>query len=227
MKVTLCVGGSVLVPEEVDEVTLKKTVKAVKALVKAGHQVHLVVGGGATARKYIQMAKVAGASQVDQDLMGIAATRLNARLVIAALGRLAAQEVMVTVESAVNQTTRGLIPVMGGVSPGQTTDAVAASLAARSGSDLLIFVTDVDGIYTEDPKKSPKAQKIEKMTTEELVKRFGSGKMAPGMKAPVDPLAAKLIHRHGMKTIILGKRELDNLVYIVEGGKHSGTTVVA
>ncbi|MFN4132934.1 MAG: UMP kinase [Candidatus Hadarchaeales archaeon] len=226
MKVTLCVGGAILAPEEVNVEVIRKIVDAVEAMVKAGHQVNIVVGGGVIARKYIQKAREIGVPQAEQDKIGIAATRLNAQLLISALGKLAAPDVITTAEAAISASARGLVPVMGGVSPGQTTDAVAAFLAAQSGSDILVFVTDVDGIYTEDPKKNPSAQKIDKMTTEELVRKFGSEKMTPGMHTVVDPLASRLIHQYRVNTIVIGEKDLDNLLDILRGGKHSGTTIL-
>ncbi|MEM3402481.1 MAG: UMP kinase [Candidatus Hadarchaeales archaeon] len=226
MKITICIGGAALAPEEIDAEVLRKTVQAIGEMVEAGHQVYVVVGGGGVARKYIQRAREMGMSQAEQDKIGIAATRLNAQLLISALGKLAAPDVMTTAEAAISASTKGLVPVMGGVSPGQTTDAVAAFLAMKSGSDLLIFITDVDGIYAEDPKKNPLAQKIEKMTTEELVKKFGGEKMIPGMKTVIDPLASRLIHQYKINTVVIGKKDLDNLLNIASGGQHSGTTIV-
>jgi len=117
------------------------------------------------------------------------------------------------------------VPVMGGTTPGHTTDAVAAMLAKASRSDLLIFFSDVDGIYTTDPKLDPKAKKIESMTTRELAKRFATVKAEPGMKTIIDPIAAKLVERSKFKTLVMGAHEIKRLPKILEGAGHSGTTV--
>ena len=114
---------------------------------------------------------------------------------------------------------------MGGTTPGHTTDAVAAMLAKASRSDLLIFFSDVDGIYTTDPKLDSKAKKIESMTTRELAKRFATVKAEPGMKTIIDPIAAKLVERSKFKTLVMGAHEIKRLPKILEGAGHSGTTV--
>ena len=62
------------------------------------------------------------------------------------------------------------IVVMGGVSPGQTTDAVSAILAERVHADRLVIATSVEGVYTADPEIDPSAKMIDVMTPKELVK---------------------------------------------------------
>jgi uridylate kinase len=114
---------------------------------------------------------------------------------------------------------------MGGTAPGQTTDAVAAALAHVSGSDLLIFITDVDGIYTADPKKDPSAQKIIRLTTKDLLRMFGRVRQSPGMNVILDSVAVKLISRYKLKTLVLPASDLERLPRILAGEPHSGTTV--
>jgi uridylate kinase len=214
-----------LVPKEPDASLIKETARVVGLLKKQGHSVFIVVGGGHQARLYIQQAKELGLSSAGMDRIGIAVTRLNASMLIAALGKIAEPEPPRTVEAAVEASFRDKVPVMGGTEPGQTTDAVAAMLASTSRSDLLIFFSDVDGVYTDDPKVNKDAKKIQEMTTKDLLKMFGSRKLEPGTKVLIDPMAARLIDRFGIKTLAMGKSEIGRLPDILAGAEHSGTTI--
>ena len=225
MRVTLCFGGSILAPEELDVDCVRTIAQALRALKSQKHEILVVTGGGKPSRKYIDAARKLKASSTYCDLIGIDVTRLNARLLIAALGDLAEPEPLNTFEAAIRVMLGGKVPVMGGTMPGQTTDAVAAMLASSSRSELLVFFTDVGGIYTTDPKLDPKAKKLEKVTVQELM-RLVSVKMKPGINMVIDPVGAKLIQRTGIRTLVLGVHEIKRLPEILRGAKHSGTTIV-
>ena len=183
------------------------------------------MGGGKPSREFIAAARRLGAKRATCDLVGIDATRLNARLLIAALGRPASREPVRTYEGAIEELKRGRIPVMGGTRPGHTTDTVAATLARVSKSDLLVFFTDVGGVYTADPKVDPNARKLDCITARELVRLVSGVKMEPGMRAIVDPIGARVIERSSIPTLVLGPKELMRLPTIIKGGRHSGTAV--
>lgn len=226
MRVTICVGGSILAPDGPDVECISGLARALYKLRLDKHEVLVVTGGGGIARRYIEAGKRLNLPSSKLDMLGIDVTRLNARMLILALGDLASPEPVKTFEDAIHASLKNKIPVMGGTMPGQTTDAVAAMLAKASVSDLLIFISDVDGIYTADPKKDPSAKKIERMTSRELAAQFGWVKGEPGMKTPVDPVAAKIIERLKVRTIFIGKEEIGRLREIVRGEPHSGTTIV-
>jgi uridylate kinase len=226
MRVTICFGGSVIAPEKPNTDLIQEIAKTVSILKSKNYEILIVTGGGGPARMYIEAAKRLGAPNVELDKIGIDVTRLHARMLISALGEIAEPEPMTTVEAAVRAAFKNKVPVMGGTKPGHTTDYVAAMLAKYSGSELLIFFSDVDGVYTADPKRDPKAKKIETMTTKELGKRFATVKAEPGMKTIIDPIAAKLIERSKFKTLVMGAHEIKRLPKILEGAGHSGTTIV-
>jgi len=226
MRVTLCIGGSVLAPSGLDVEFTKKLAGIVRRLVQEGHEVSIVVGGGAPARMYIEAGQRLLFPSVKLDEFGIAVTRLNAKFLALALGDICEREPLETIEEAFFVLASGKVPLMGGTTPGQTTDAVAAMLASSLGSELLIFVTDVDGIYDKDPKHHPDARKIREMKTVDLLNLFGKTKISPGINVVIDPVAAKLIHLHKLKCIVIGKEEIDNLPSILSGGPHAGTTIL-
>jgi uridylate kinase len=227
MRVTICLGGSIIVPHNPDIECIRESVEALRELRARKHDSLVVVGGGRTARTYIDVASKLKASDPYCDLIGIDSTRLNARLLIAALGELTEPNPAATFEAANRLALRGKIPVMGGTHPGQTTDAVAAMLASSSRSELLVFFTDVDGVYTADPKMDPSARKFETMTAHQLVGLVSGVRMEPGIKVVIDPIAAKIIERSRIRTLVLSRKEIKRLPEIVAGGSHSGTTILA
>jgi len=225
MRITICFGGSIVAPGNPDIACIRDIVTTVRKLRSQKHEVLIVVGGGELARVYINAARELGIPGIDQDHIGIAATRLNAQLLISALGDLAEPAPVTVFEKAVRAMLRDKIPVMGGTTPGQTTDAVAAMLAQASKSELLIFFTNVDGVYTADPKVDPKAKKIVRMSADELARLVGSEEFKPGMKAIMDPVAVKLIQRANMETLVMGSHEIKRLPEILNGAKHTGTII--
>src|SRR3989304_4972110 len=165
MKIGISVGGSVLArtlsPEK-----FKTYAAAIKEISKK-NTVFIVTGGGKAARDYIGISRELGADEATCDLIGIELTRLNARLLIAALGDDAYYEPPLNYKEAKNAGLTGKIVVMGGVAPGQTTDAVSAILAEYIGADLLVNATSIDGVYTGDPKKKKEEKKFDPLTTQQ------------------------------------------------------------
>lgn len=225
MRVTICLGGSTFNPEGLETETIEEMIEAVNELREKNHEILMITGGGNTSRTYIKAGKKLDISDEKLDQLGIMATRLNARLLISALGDIAGQEPLQDFEKAIKILNDGRIPVLGGIKPGQTTDAVAAELANVSGSDLLIFFTDVDGIYTSDPKKDEDAEKIDRMTPSELGDLMSKMKFTPGINAIIDPRAGEIMRRTDIRTLVLGKDEIKRLPQIIEGSEHSGTEI--
>ncbi|MDZ7700872.1 MAG: UMP kinase [Halobacteriales archaeon] len=225
MKVVLSIGGSVLAPDlEPDRV--REYADAVERLVEAGCSLGVVVGGGGVAREYIRSARALGANEIQLDQLGIAVTRLNARLLIAALGDRAAVSPADDYDEAVETMRRGEVAVMGGAIPGQTTDAVSAAIAEQVEADLLVFATSVDGVYSADPNENDDVEHYPELTAGELVEVISGIEMAAGSSAPVDLLGAKLIERSGMRTIVLDGADPDAVVDAVLAGEHAGTDIL-
>jgi len=222
MKIVVSVGGSVLAralsPEK-----FRSYAAELKAIAKK-NTVFIVTGGGKAARDYINVARKLDADEATCDFIGIEVTRLNARLLIAALGDDAYYEPPRDYKEAKNASLYGKIVIMGGVTPGQTTDAVSALLAEYIGADLLINATAIDGVYTSDPKKNKDAKKFETMTPQQLIEIVMKTEMVAGANSPVDLLAAKIIERSNIKTIVLNGEDPKNIVDAASG-KHKGTII--
>lgn len=225
MRVVVSIGGSVLAPD-LDENRVRRHAAAIERLLEAGVSVGIVVGGGGVAREYIGAARALGANEIALDDIGIAVTRLNARLLIAALEEVAAPTPIESYEEGLEAMRRGDVPVLGGVTPGQTTDAVSAALAEYVEADLLVYATSVPGVFSADPEEDEDATHFESMSARELVDVIVDTELVAGSSAPVDLLAAKLIERSRMRTIVLDGTDPDRIVDAVITGDHEGTDVV-
>jgi len=220
MIIVLSVGGSVISHGQHRFAEYSKVLKTLSS----DHTVFVVVGGGATARDYIEKARTFGADEAFCDAIGIGVTRLNARLLIAAMGHDAYPAPPATQEDAVVASLSGRIVIMGGTIPGHTTDAVAAILAECAHADLLINATATDGIYTKDPKKHPDAVKMDEISPEQLVRLIAAEKMGAGANLPLDMLAAKIIERSGIPTVVIDGSDPSNVLSAVRG-EEIGTCV--
>ncbi len=225
MRAVVSVGGSVLVPD-LDSGRVTAYADVFESLLEEGYELGLVVGGGRVARKYIGAARDIGANEMALDQLGIGVTRLNARLLIAALGERAAPTPPEDYEVAATALHRGDVPVMGGLVPGQTTDAVAAALAETVNADLLVYATSVPGVYSADPDKDPDATRYDEISTGELVDVIGGIEMSAGSNAPVDILAAKIIQRSNTRTLVLDGSDPDRVRRAITDDDHDGTEVV-
>jgi uridylate kinase len=221
MKVVISVGGSVIAPTLSQEKFVEYA-NVIKELTKE-NTVLVVTGGGKAARDYIQAARSLGASEAVCDLIGIALSRVNAQLLVSALSNAAFQDIPHDYREAA--MTSHKVVVMGGVAPGQTTDAVSAILSEYVQTDLLVIATSVDGVYTADPYVNKDAKKLDEVTTGELVKIVMSDEMKAGVKTVIDPLAAKIIERSKISAVVVDGREPQILLDIV-AGKRVGTRII-
>ncbi|MCQ1536256.1 UMP kinase [Methanosarcina sp. KYL-1] len=205
MLIVLSLGGSILA-KDLDSDRFLKYAEALRNLSKK-HTLLVITGGGEAARNYIGAARAMGADEVTCDYIGIEITRLNARLLIAALGPDAYPEIPASYLEASKALGSGKIVVMGGITPGQTTDAVSAILAEFLRADLLTIATSIDGVYSADPKNDPSAVKYDKISPEKLISIVMAIEMKAGSKSPVDPVAAKIIERCKLDTLVLDARD--------------------
>ncbi len=203
-RIVISLGGSVLIPTLEDN-----CINAFPSRIwrlQAQHQVWVVVGGGTEARRYIGVARKLGIDESTADELGIMVTRINATLLMGALEDNAYPRIALTYDDAVEFAESGKIVVMGGVTPGQTTDAVAALLAERVRADLIINWTSVDGIYSADPKKDPGAVKHSRLTPGELQAIIREDRLEAGSNTVFDTLAAKILARSGIPLVVLDGR---------------------
>ncbi|MEO6536114.1 MAG: UMP kinase [Candidatus Paceibacterota bacterium] len=222
--IVVSVGGSLIVPDGVDSEFLTSFRATILDHVTRGFSFYIVVGGGKTARNYQQAGEqVAGdLDKEDLDWLGIHSTRLNAHLLRTLFKDVAQDKI-------VKNPTRGLrgndaVIIGAGWKPGWSTDYCAVLAAKKLGAKKLVNLSNIDYVYTADPRKDPTAQKIEKIgwaDFRELIPK----EWDPGLSSPFDPVAAKEAeHLHLEVAIINGKKlhEFDNYV---DGKDFVGTII--
>lgn len=192
----------------------------------------LIAGGGATARKYIEAGRGLGLDQASLDELGIAGSRLNARLLIGGLTGLASEKIptslpeMIEELELVHSSPKKRVVVCGGLHPGQSTNAVGAIISEATRADEFINATDVDGVYDKDPRRFSDAQKLIAISVAELERILGSESIEAGMYDLMDPVALKIIARSKIPTRII-KCEAETLRSLLIGdGATIGTKIV-
>ena len=220
----MSIGGSILIQDKDDITYIRKLAKVLIGKT-ANHKLYVITGGGRVAREYIRIGRELGASETYLDEVGIEVTRLNARLLITALGDHAYHVPARTIEEALHAGKTHQIVVMGGLHPGFTTDAVSAMIAERVGAARLINATSVAGVFTADPKKDPRAKKLDRMTFDELIEIVDKTEHRAGPSIVFDPLAAKIVKRAGIRTLVCDGRDLPMLMSAIENRDFSGTTI--
>jgi uridylate kinase len=224
-KVVISLGGSILMPT-LEKNTLREYVPVLRKIAQE-HRLFVVVGGGGEARRYIGIVRDLGIDEGTADEIGILITRLNATMLIAALGDDAYPKVAESHADARKFAESGKIVVMGGITPGQTTDAVAAVLAERVGAAVFINATSVDGIYTADPKKDKNATRFDAITPRQLLEIVGGTALGAGSNNVLDIVAARVVERSNIPLVVLDGRDPKNLQNAILKGKFIGTVVSA
>jgi len=220
----LSIGGSVIAPEKPDSTFISKLAQSIEKLHSEGYAFAIVVGGGKIARNYIAAAKSLGAGNYSLDWIGILATRLNALVLIQAIEK-AHPAVLTSIDQASEVIARGKIPVFGGLMPGFTTDAIAA-LVAEALSGEYINLTNVDGIYSSDPKENPRARFFEEISYEKLLSLMKLAGSKPGQNLVIDVPACLILKRSTIPSIVLDGKDLENFENAVRGLDFKGTRIV-
>src|SRR5438445_2086643 len=156
-KVVVSLGGSVLVPGD-DDARYLRDLAALFRDVSTRVKLFVVTGGGRIARYYIETGRALGIGERTLDEFGIAVTRLNARLLAAALNGRANREPAKTYAEAAALGRRHAIVIMAGTRPGHTPDRVSASLAPLVHRARILNAKSVPRVRTPQPEKDPHAQ---------------------------------------------------------------------
>jgi len=224
MNITIKISGHIIFPSLSSTSKFKGYVDCIKAVKELGHTPFIVMGGGEPARYYIRIARENGMDESTCDQMGIAVANINAKIFARALGDIACQFIPTDFDMLDHAISTGKIVVMGGLQPGQSTNAVAAVLAERSASKLFINTTTVDGMYDSDPKKNPKAKKLTKISIKEVAKILDLSGARAGEHELLDQVAIKIIERSGIITKIIDGKDPKNILKSINGG--IGTTIL-
>jgi len=181
---------------------VKAVAQVIRDSIKEAEIPAVITGGGEAARRYIDYAKNLGADQSTLDELGTDVARINAKLLIVALGQSAYPYPPHTLDEAVKASFTGRVVVAGGFQPGQSTNAVAALLAERLSASLFVNATDVEGVYDKDPRRYSDAKLLREISVVEL-RRILEGEIYAGTYELMDPLALKIIERSKIPTRII------------------------
>lgn len=232
----LSIGGSIINPGEPDVKFLAEFSTEIRNWLKENPEEKLVfvAGGGAPARIYQQALKdvlvesgeIVNVKQetVDagQDWLGIMATRINAQLLKEIFGDLCQDEVNMNPEGVVSLT--GRILVGSGYLPGYSSDKDAVVLAKALQADTVINLSNIEKVYSDDPKKDPNAVPLDEISWKDYRAKVGDT-WTPGMNTPFDPIASKLAEKSGIRVICAKGTNIDNTMAILKGEEFVGTII--
>jgi uridylate kinase len=222
-RVLLKVSGEALMGSQsygIDVGTVERIAADVKEAVNAGVQVCLVIGGGNIFRGLSGAA--AGIDRSTADYMGMLATIMNALAMQAALER---AELPTRVQSAIPMMSicepyirrrairhmekgRVVIFAAGTGNPFFTTDTAAALRAAEMSCNAMMKATQVDGVYSADPKRDPSAERYDFLTYHDVLAR--------DLKV-MDASAISLSRENGIPIIVFSIHERGNLTAVLTG----------
>ncbi|MCK5023375.1 MAG: UMP kinase [Candidatus Aenigmarchaeota archaeon] len=226
MRIVFDMGGSIICPEGTPDINfVKKFSKFLIGLKKKRHGIIIVTGGGRVAKNYIKAAREFKPDEDILDSIGILGTRMNANVIISALGKHAYRNVAETREDLEHGINSGKIVVMGGTVPGQTTDAVSVAAAQFFSAKMIIIGTDVKGIYDKDPDKYKNAKLLKKISAKKLFKMVNVKKHTAGPLTIMDPVAAKLLCKNKIKTVVLNGRDLANIQKAIKNERFVGSVI--
>lgn len=220
----ISIGGSIIIPKEGFDIEfLKKFRNLIVSRVKKGERFMLVIGGGATCRQYQQAAKMAAnVSDTDLDWLGISATHFNAQFVRLLFKDLAYPEIISDPTKKI-KTSKPII-IAGGWKPGCSTDRDAVLLAKTYGAKEVINASNINFVYTADPKKDANAKPIPKMTWAQMKNVVGD-MWNPGANLPFDPLATKEAGKLNLKVSFVKGTDLKEFENILNKKEFQGTVI--
>jgi uridylate kinase len=204
----------------IDLATVDRIASEIKEARNIGTQVCAVIGGGNIFRG--MKAADAGMERATADYMGMLGTIMNALAMQNALEKIG---VFTRVQSAIPMTTvcepyirrrairhmekgRVVIFAAGTGNPFFTTDTAAALRAAEMGVDAIMKGTQVDGVYAEDPKKNPVAQRYDRLSHTEVLSRE--------LKV-MDASAVALARDSNIRIVVFNIHEKMNFVRVLQG----------
>ncbi len=227
----VALGGSLLRPEEESgrEKWFSDLLDLCAELQENGQHLGIVVGGGLPAREAIALANPFVVDVHALDEIGIAATRINATI-IQQLLKVSDLDVATSIPHDCDRAS-GLLGehhfvVMGGTTPGHTTDAVAVEFAIKSSAERCIIATNVSHVYDKDPRTNDDASPVSQLTLVQLGEICGLGKpRQAGASVVVDPVAVEWAIEANLAMCVLDGRAIDLLAAALYGREFSGTNI--
>ncbi|MDP3964203.1 MAG: UMP kinase [bacterium] len=205
--VIVSLGGSLIVPDKIDRRFLARFRQSIERFISApGRRVIIVTGGGGLNRTYNAVAStLARPRPMDLDWLGIATTKVNAELVRILFGNKAHPRILGDPHVFVKTSKKILVGA--GWEPGRSTDFDAVVLARTYGATEVINLTNIDKVYTADPKLDPKAVPVDEVTWREYLTMIPQ-KWTPRLNTPFDPVASRMASRLNLRVAIINGRKM-------------------
>lgn len=220
----ISLGGSLISTQDgVDVEFLKKLRAFIVKRFTRGERFILVCGGGKVCRDYQKALKgITKVESNDLDWIGITTTYLNADLIRLIFKEYSFPSVVNTPDIK-HPFKEKIMPACGN-KPGHSSDNDAVHLAFTYGAFQVINLTNVDKVYTGDPREDKTAKPLENVSWAEYLKIVGS-KWSPGANYPFDPVASKFAAKNGIAVTIARGGDFKNLANILDGKKFVGTLI--
>lgn len=223
--IVISVGGSLIVPDAIDTNFLAALKDLIETETATGRRFILIAGGGKTARRYADAAAaVAPLENEDLDWLGIHATRLNAHLVRTVFRELAHPVLVTNPDDILDVPETAKLIIAAGYRPGSSTDLRAIQIAERVGAAKVINLSNIEYVYTADPKTDPTATKIEDITWTEF-RQLIPAEWDPGLNSPFDPIAAREAQAKNIEVACIDGTKLISLKNYLEGKPFTGTRI--
>jgi uridylate kinase len=221
--VVVSLGGSIIVPDDVDVAFLKRFRELVLKHVRTGKRFVIISGGGKICRRYqAAAAKITKLAYEDLDWLGIHATRFNAHLLRTIFRGQAHPRIIKNPTEKINFSEKILIGA--GWKPGFSTDYDAVIMAKNFKAKRLANLSNINYVYDRDPKYHKGARPIKEISWSGFRKIVGN-KWDPGANLPFDPVASKEAQKLGLEVAIVNGRDLKNLDRYLSGKAFRGTVI--
>ncbi|TFF98995.1 MAG: UMP kinase [Promethearchaeota archaeon] len=225
MNVVIKIGGSLLFNKDkkLDSKKIAEFCKIIKSRPNF-EKIVIVCGGGIVSREYINAVRSFKGNEALCDLFGIEISRINSKLMIAALQDIAYPQVPKSIEELSTAILIKKIVVMGGLQPGQSTTSVAFEVAEFINAEELVVLTDVDGIYDKDPKRFNDAKLLKSLNYSELqeiiLNSTGDKQAAAGEYRIFDAVSLQILKRCKINVIFMSGKNLDEFKKLWNGEKN-------
>jgi len=221
-RVVIKLSGSVF-SENATKTSLQKYAAMFKSISRKT-QLVVVAGGGHIARHYINLARSLGVDEASLDELGIEVSRLNAQLLVYALGKQANPQIPKNLKEVVEAVGTGKIVVTGGLHPGQSTNATSVQIAEKINAGMFINATDVDGVYDADPKTHKNAKLLKTVKLRNLRNMLVHESTMAGAYDLMDIVALKVIERSRIPTRVI-KADVNAIKRAIKGAD-VGTKII-
>lgn len=224
--IVMSVGGSLIVPDGIDTQFLSSFKHLIESQTSdTGRRFIIITGGGKTARRYADAAKeVTLLDNEDLDWLGIHATRLNGHLLRTIFKDIAHPVMITNPDDILDAPQSSKLIIASGYRPGASTDLRAIQIAERVHAKKVINLSNIEYVYTADPRTNPDAVKIEDITWEEFRKLIPE-KWDPGLSSPFDPIAAKEAQAKDIEVACINGANLESLKQYLDGQPFIGTKI--